>query len=111
MDSTILVDEHHSHINSWFSSVGNSPNMILIFRASRDGWEAKDFHLKCDNQGPTLTVIKTTEGYIFGGYIDQSFKSSNKYMSSRKSFLFTLNCYSKLEPSIFPIKSECYDFA
>ena len=30
----------------------------LLFRASRDGFHAKDFHAFSDNQGPTLILIK-----------------------------------------------------
>jgi hypothetical protein len=34
----------------------------LIYRASRDGFEAKDFHGKCDNQGATLIIVKAKSG-------------------------------------------------
>ena len=36
----------------------------LIYRASRDGFEASSFHAKCDYQPRTLTIIKTTNGYV-----------------------------------------------
>ena len=32
-------------------------DMILIYKGSKDGYEAKDFHSKCDNQGETITFI------------------------------------------------------
>jgi hypothetical protein len=28
-----------------------------LFKASRDGWTAKDFHSKCDGKGPTLSLF------------------------------------------------------
>ncbi|CAG8474088.1 2315_t:CDS:2 [Acaulospora morrowiae] len=31
----------------------------LIYRASRDGFKVENFHKNCDNQGPTLVVIKS----------------------------------------------------
>ena len=31
----------------------------LIYRGSRDGFKAIDFHTKCDNQGPTISIIKS----------------------------------------------------
>ena len=31
----------------------------LMFRASRDGFAASAFHSKCDNKGPTVTVVKS----------------------------------------------------
>lgn len=71
----------------------------------------KTFHLKCDNQGPTLTVLKTTEGYIFGGYIDKSFTSGSQYLKSKKAFIFTLNCHAKLKPMKFDILPDHVDYA
>ena len=46
----------------------------LIYRASRDGDSAKDFHFKCDFIGPNLTVIKTKKEYIFGGFTIKTWK-------------------------------------
>ncbi|CAF1592627.1 unnamed protein product [Adineta ricciae] len=38
----------------------------LLYKASRDGFHCKDFHRLCDNQGATITVIRTKQGYICG---------------------------------------------
>ena len=46
----------------------------LIYRASRDGDLAKDFHFKCDFIGPNLTIIKTDKKYIFGGFTIKTWK-------------------------------------
>ena len=40
----------------------------LLFRSSRDGASAASFHTACDGQGPTVTFIKSSGGYVFGGY-------------------------------------------
>ncbi len=34
----------------------------LLYRASRDGFQSKNFHDKCDGKVKTLTVIKSKEG-------------------------------------------------
>ena len=44
----------------------------LLFRASDHEYKAKSFHECCNDKGPTLVVIKSTSGYIFGGYTTQS---------------------------------------
>ena len=44
----------------------------LIYRASEHGYTAKSFHEYCNNKGPTLIVIKSSGGWIFGGYTTQS---------------------------------------
>lgn len=40
----------------------------LIYRASDDGFSSNNFHLKCDDYLDTLTLIKTNDNYVFGGY-------------------------------------------
>jgi len=39
-------------------------------RGSRDGFKAKTFIDKCSNKGKTVTIVKSLEGKIFGGYTD-----------------------------------------
>ncbi len=43
------------------------------YQASRDGWDSITFHRKCDDVGPTLTLVKCGTN-IFGGFTDQSWK-------------------------------------
>ena len=43
----------------------------LLYRASRDGFAAECFHSRCDNNGPTVTIVKSGE-YIFGGFTEKS---------------------------------------
>ena len=47
----------------------------LIFRGSRDGFTGEAFHRLCDNSPNTISIIKSTEGKIFGGFA--SFKWIN----------------------------------
>ena len=62
----------------------------LIYRATRDGFKAKSFHSKCDNQPKTLTIIKTTNGCIFGGYNSVALDSKSGFDSDPNAFLFSL---------------------
>ena len=50
--------------------LGKKCGWNLCYRASRDGWDAQDFHRHCDNKGPTVVLVKANN-YIFGGYVDQ----------------------------------------
>jgi hypothetical protein len=45
----------------------------LCYRATDDGWNARDFHRKCDNAESTLTLVECGIN-IFGGFADQSRK-------------------------------------
>jgi len=62
----------------------------LIYRASQDGFEAAKLHTNCDNKPNTLTVIKTTNDYVFGGYTEQTWNHSVCYKADPNSFIFSL---------------------
>ena len=62
----------------------------LLYRATRDGFSAANFHKRCDNKSKTLTIIKSTNGNIFGGYTDKAWTSGNQFYSDPNAFLFSL---------------------
>jgi len=71
-----------------------SKQFSMIYQASKDGFRSVDFHSKCDNISDTLTLIKTTKSYIFGGYTMQTWEMnkcySNCFKSDLNSFLISL---------------------
>jgi hypothetical protein len=87
--------------------------LSLLYRGSRDGFRAADFHAKCDDKGSTVTIVKSTEGYIFGGYSDQSWKS-NCYCcckSSSRAFLFSIVNPAGLAPMKLPLTGKSNNYA
>ncbi len=40
----------------------------MLYRGSDHGWECKDFHSRCDNKGPTISLFKVKDGDVIGGY-------------------------------------------
>ena len=65
-------------------------DLKLLYRGSRDGFRASNFHSQCDNQANTITVIETTSGFIFGGYTQASWTSNEQYSKDANAFLFSL---------------------
>jgi len=61
-----------------------------LYVASLDGDSASEFHSLSDGQGPTVVVVETTAGVIFGGYTDVSWRSSGNNVKSTTSFLFQI---------------------
>ena len=53
----------------------NEPTLTLIYKKTVDGGNGRDWHAKCDGKGPTLTVMKATNGWVFGGYASKSWYS------------------------------------
>lgn len=109
IDTTIIEDlSHKNKIKEWLASVNKTSTPRLLFRASRNGWTAPDFHQCCDNKGPTLTVVKSSSGYVFGGYSDQSWTSpsSGTWSASSSAFLFSLKCAAGLDPVQMKVASS-----
>ena len=68
----------------------------LLYRATRDGDSASNFHSKCDGKSKTVTFIKTKSGKRFGGFAYSSWHSSNQWISDSNVFVFSLDnqeCY------------------
>lgn len=64
----------------------------LIYRASSHGDTVKMFHKRCDNIKGTLTVIKTKEGLVFGGYCSTCWESGDELIKEDlNSFVFSIN--------------------
>ena len=78
----------------------------LLYRASWDGMTAADFHRKCDGQGETVTIVKSTNGCIFGGYASVPWGKDGKGHKAPNSFLFTLKNLHGLPPQCFPLKNR-----
>jgi hypothetical protein len=92
----------------------------LLWRESRDGFGAGDFHSRCDGRPNTLTVILDTDGNIFGGFTPAEWESRtwngdmsdlHKADPSLNSFLFTLRNPHSFPVRRFALKAEKKDEA
>jgi hypothetical protein len=66
---------------------------LRIYDASSNGWGAKEFHRKSDKKGWTLTIVETTNDFIFGGFTTAEWESPSPgiYKPCPHSFLFSVN--------------------
>jgi hypothetical protein len=100
-DSVILTDPTQvDALCGFLEEAAAGKELSLIYRGTRDGMNPNSFHQKCDNQGPTVTVVRTTAGYIFGGYADKPWTSDADWTASDKAFLFGLKCYAGQEEPV-----------
>ena len=78
-DTLILSSDQRQTLINWLKdTMKNASNdYVLLYRASRNGWNASNFHACCDNKGPTVTVVKNGN-FIFGGYTDQQWESHGR---------------------------------
>jgi len=90
--STILAS-HPKEATALKDFLPRFKTLKLLYRASRDGWQAAVFHRLCDDKGPTVTIVKTSSnGRIFGGYTSASWAASDSggYKYDPEAFLFSL---------------------
>ena len=89
-ESTILPYDSQNVLTlvSWLQEAGISATWKLIYRGTRDGFDASSFHRLCDYKGPTVTLIKSVGDCVFGGYSYVSWDSSSGYTESPNAFLF-----------------------
>ena len=81
-ESVILTTEDHRNVlKGWLPSLDGK--WRLLFRASQDGFTTATFHSKCDNKGPTVTIVKSGNN-IFGGFTEQSWTSPGKFSADFK---------------------------
>lgn len=62
------------------------------------------FHSLCDGKSSTLSIVKATTGYIFGGYASLPWKSSGGHKKDKTAFIYSLTNEKNL-PSIIKVKT------
>ena len=67
-----------------------------MYRGSKDGFEANDFHSKCDGQAKTLTVIKSKHNQVFGGFTTQTW-DGDEGKEDPKAFVFSITHETKFQ--------------
>ena len=68
--SSIVENQYDEYLREWIGDY----KWKLLYRASEHNYTAKSFHDYCDDKGSTLVMIKSSKGFIFGGYTTQSWK-------------------------------------
>ena len=128
IDSKILCNDFYYQqiLKKWLKKPNclcnekNLDSIRLLYRGSRDGFKAEDFHRLCDKKGETLVIIKSTNNYIFGGYTSINWDSTKwngkcgKYNNARRQgegleFVFTLKNPHGIPPEKFNIKDVWLD--
>jgi hypothetical protein len=97
---TLLCVDYQMKLNDFYGNV--KQKWELIYKATRDGFRAEEFHRCCDSKGPTMTIIQSKDAnYLFGGYAEISWGCDNIYKSDPAAFLFTLTNPHGIQPTKF----------
>lgn len=92
-------EKDKDYLRKWlYESIGVVKELNLLWKGTRDGANSFSFHSKCNNKGPTLTLIKSTSDKIFGGYTSFSWKTEScGYHYDSTAFIFSLTNAQKFD--------------
>ena len=103
--STVLSSTELYNLNAMLSSYSKS---VLLYKATRDGFQASAFHSRCDNIPNTVTVIRNNMNYVFGGFTAAKWSSTAigaSGVADPNAFIFSLRRNGGLTNYKLPIKS------
>jgi len=91
--SKIMTNEQEMMLKNWIKpNESTKIKLKLLYQGTKDGFNAIAFHSKCDKKGPTVSVIMSNYGKIFGGFTYENWESSNGvYANDPKAFTFSLS--------------------
>ncbi len=101
---TLLEVEQKKKLNEFYGS--QNQRWELVYKASRDGFDANAFHIRCNNQGPIMTIVRSNNNFIFGGYTAVAWTYAGvSHKDHTAAFLFTLTNSHNIPPTEYLINS------
>ena len=91
----IIIDEEEKKLICDWISLDRKVKMELLYKATRDGDSSSSFHNKCNGKSPTLTLVKTSNGYRCGGFTSLPWDSFRDYKEDNDAFVFSMDTRSK----------------
>lgn len=101
-DGTLLSNEQEKIL---FDFCGKTyTNSQLLYKASRDGFDVNAFQNRYNNQTPTIIIIRSNNGYLFGAYTCVPWNSNDANVGNDDAFLFTLTNPHNIPPTKYPLQ-------
>jgi hypothetical protein len=88
----IVKGEDIKLIKSWFEKRIKTE---LIYRGSKDGYDEEDCHYLIDDEGPTLTIIRSEHARVFGGFTAVSWELEGGQKADPHAFIFSVSKKTK----------------
>lgn len=83
-----LISERELEEITQGTNLQGRSDVTCMYKASRDGWSATQFHDRVDNLGSAVVVARSLTGQIFGGYNPAGWRSTDDYVTSTQAFLW-----------------------
>lgn len=89
-----------------------SVDLQCVYKASKDGWSATNFHESVDLRGSALVVCLSKSGKKFGGYSPAGWMSTDDYIQSNAAFLWFQRGDEAIRCPVLPGgNAALYDYA
>ena len=88
-ESEILYQKEFDLIHDWIDPK-KSIRLTLLYNGKTDGFSSDDFHKKCDDKGPTLTLVESHLKKRFGGFTYIPWNRKSRWGQDGNAFLFSL---------------------
>jgi hypothetical protein len=98
--TTLLTDETHQQKLVKWLPWDNNTNYKLKYKASKEGWRLQHLIFK---QAPTVILLRSENGYLFGGYWSSHISYDNTV------FIFTLTNPHGIKPTKFTFNNLGYE--
>lgn len=89
LESNLLDDQQSKKLMDLCEFSDNN-EWRLLYRASEHDFSSKEFHTNCDDIPNTLVIVKSKNGYIFGGFTNAKWNNKDVYIADESAFLFSL---------------------
>ena len=108
--SIVFNKEKLLRLKEWISENGEIKEINLLYRATSDGDKCEKFYEKCGNKGPTVSIIKTKNNRIFGGFstAEWSDQKGNIRLCDKSAFLFSIDNMQKYDILKPEVAIGCY---
>lgn len=69
------IPSYLNTLQGWLSTAGQKDKYwVPCYRAITDGWSDDVFHQKCDDRGPSITIVRFNANSIVGGFSDRNWR-------------------------------------
>ncbi len=94
-----LEGDHEALMKQWIAGEEDAGKLKfeLIYKATRDTFSSVVMHQKINDQGPTISLVKSEFGKVFGGYCKIDWKDDGAWKSDPDAFIFSVDKKTKHE--------------
>ena len=69
----------------------------VLYRASEHNFDASKFHALCDGKAPTICIVQSCLGSVFGGFTSIKWSKTFQHHQDSKAFIFLIRCLNELQ--------------